>query len=289
MSARYSTVPRDDLPGIGPQRMLGRPVGRDVVPAPNAIGRVGCRDRLTGLCIGLADSNGLLEGLVLQNVIVIEIVPAGGIGIVFAGSALRFRRCCRGIRIGVASDEYLEHIRLPTFIWVQLNYSVKTVREPIVDACGAVCCGVAQLTPTAVNHSGRVKGRRPAGAVGPQNHVKVLHGDPCKVGFLRSPLLYAGIAVRQRIIGIQISLLKPFIRQRRIEVMVHKVEIPPTGGRCAAGGAIPHRVIGGGIDGIAAGRPPCCSGTPQSKRPLQAAYSSHRRCRPSRSQRYGFR
>ena len=35
--------------------------------------------------------------------------------------------------------------------------------------------------------------------------------------------------------------------------MVHKIEIPPTGGRCAAGGAVPHRVIGGGIDGIAAG------------------------------------
>ena len=121
---RYSTVPRDDLPGIGPQRMLCHPVGRDVVPAPNAIGRVGCRDRLTGLCIGLADSNGLLEGLVLQNVIVIEIVPAGGIGIVLAGPALGLRGCGRRLCLRVTAYKYLKHVRLAPLVGVQLDYGV---------------------------------------------------------------------------------------------------------------------------------------------------------------------
>ena len=104
--------------------MLCHPVGRDVVPAPNAIGRVGCRDRLTGLCIGLADSNGLLEGLVLQNVIVIEIVPAGGIGIVLAGPALGLRGCGRRLCLRVTAYKYLKHVRLAPLVGVQFDYGV---------------------------------------------------------------------------------------------------------------------------------------------------------------------
>ena len=104
--------------------MLGCPIGRNVVPAPNAIGRVGCRDRLTGLCIGLADSNGLLEGLVLQNVIVIEIVPAGGIGIVLAGPTLGLRGCARRLRLRVTAYKYLKHVRLAPLVGVQLDYGV---------------------------------------------------------------------------------------------------------------------------------------------------------------------
>ena len=235
--------------------MLSRPVCGDVIPAPDAVGRISCGYCLTRLCIGLTDSHGLLESLILKNVVIVVVVPAGGVRIVLAGSALRFRRCCRGIRIGVASDEYLEHIRLPTFIWVQLNYSVKTVRQTVVNTRGAALCRVGKLTPAAIHHGGRIQRGCAACSIGPQHHVKVLHGDLCEVRLFLTTVLYAGIAVGKRIVGVQIPLLKPLIRQRRVEVIVYKVEVAPASGGSAAAGAIARRVISGRIDGIVAG---CC-------------------------------